>query len=112
MAVSNAQKLAKAKYQHEKRALVASEVSKEKREEYNAAASKFGISLSQLIQRGVEEFITNHAGESFSKPDKPESISANERKLLDAFAKCPEHVKPAIRKILEELATKGGGEND
>ena len=110
MAVSKAQQLAKAKYQHEKRALVASEVSKEKRDAYSAAAKSLGLSVSMLIQNGVEEFIKNHAGEKFPTEVKPESISAADRRLLESFGKCPEHVKPTLKKLIEQIA-KGGNEN-
>ena len=112
MAVSNAQKLAKAKYQHEKRALVASEVSKGKRDEYNAAAKGFGLSLSMLVQKGVEEYIKNHGGEEF-KPEKPESISAADKRLIEEFNQLPvdarKHFLQAFKAINE---SKGGGDND
>lgn len=110
MAVSNAQKLAKAKYQHEKRALVASEVSKGKRDEYNAAAKGFGLSLSMLVQKGVEEYIKNHGGELPASTPKPESISAADKRLIESFGKCPDNVKPTLKKLIEQLA-KGGKEN-
>ena len=93
---------------------IAIRVRKGKKDEYQQAADEFGLGQAEMIRLAIEYFISERRLQEF-KPfsvNKPESISANERKLLDAFAKCPEHVKPAIRKILEELATKGGGEND
>lgn len=91
---------------------VAIRVKKGKREEYQQAAENFGLGYGEMIRLAVEKFIAERSGESFTKPEKPESLSADERRLVETFAKCPEHVKPAIRKILAELATKGGEDND
>lgn len=106
MAVSNAQKLAKAKYQHEKRALIASEVSKEKCDEYKAAAAELGLSLSMLVRFGVEEFIERHGGEVVARPvsSKEDSLSKDERKLVEDFNQLPDEFKPTVRKLINQLA--------
>ena len=39
---------------------LAIEVPKGKRDEYKAAAQELGLSLSRLVQNGVEEYIRNH----------------------------------------------------
>lgn len=105
MAVSNAQRLAKAKYQHEKRALVASEVSKEKRDEYKAAAVKLGLSLSMLIQNGVEEFIERHGGEVVARsvPSKEERLSSADKRLVEEFNQLPDDIKPTVRKLIQQI---------
>lgn len=103
MTVSQAQRLAKAKYQQEKRSIVAAEVSKVKGEEYRAAAKEFGLSLAKLIQIGVEEFIKNHAGEIIQKPEV-EKLTTEERRLLKAFAKLPRNAQTNLIKTLEALS--------
>ncbi|MBR4384378.1 MAG: hypothetical protein IKP64_12580 [Selenomonadaceae bacterium] len=116
MAVSKAQQLAKDKYRTEKRDQINAEVPKGKRDEYKQAAARFGISLAQLIQNGVEEFIQNHAGEDFSEAnqltaagastvEKPgETLSREEKKLLEEFRQMPvnsqKHVRGLIRAII------------
>ena len=106
MAVSNAQRLAKAKYQHEKRALVASEVSKEKRDEYKAAAVKLGLSLSMLIQNGVEEFIERHGGEVIARPvssKEEQTLTAADKRLVEEFNQLPDEVKSTVRKLIQQI---------
>lgn len=43
------------------------EVRKGKRDAYKLAASELGLSLSMLVQRGVEEYVQNHADEDLQK---------------------------------------------
>ena len=113
MAVSNAQKLAKAKYQHEKRALVASEVSKEKCDEYKAAAAELGISLASLVRIGVEEFIERHGGGSLPAASKEERLSTADKRLVEDFKALSPKSQKALRDIISELvATKGGDDDD
>ena len=85
-------------------------VKKGKREEYRTAAEGLGLGQMELFRAAVEEFIKNHAGEKFPPEVKPESISAADRRLLESFGKCPEHVKPTLKKLIEQIA-KGGNEN-
>ena len=100
---TQAQRLAKAKYQQEKRSLVAAEVSKVKGEEYRAAAKELGLSLARLIQCGVEESIANHGGEVIQKPEA-EKLTTEERRLLMAFAKLPKDAQTNLIKTLEALS--------
>lgn len=110
MAVSQAQKLAKAKYQHEKRSIVAAEVSKEKGAEYRAKAAELGMSLSLLIQRGVESYGT--VGGEVSVPRADEKLSAEQRRLLDEFGKLPADAQKHFMKAFSAInSSKGGGDN-
>ena len=105
MAVSTAQKLAKAKYQHEKRTLIATDVSKEKGEFYRATAMELGISLSKLVQIGVEEFIQNHAGENFSvtTQSQEQRLSAADKKLIEEFNRLPAETQKALIKLIQSI---------
>ena len=109
MSVSIAQKLAKAKYQQEKRTLIATEVSKEKGEFYRTTATEFGISLSKLVQNGVEEFIQNHAGENLSlvAQNLEPKLSAADKKLVEEFNQLPVDTQKVIAKLIATInATK------
>ena len=105
MAVSTAQKLAKAKYQQEKRTLIATEVSKEKGEFYRTTATEFGISLSKLVQNGVEEFIQNHAGQNLSlvAQNSEPKLSAADKKLVDEFNQLPVDTQKALIKLIQSI---------
>ena len=105
MAVSTAQKLAKAKYQHEKRTLIATDVSKEKGEFYRATAMELGISLSKLVQISVEEFIQNHAGENFSlvAQNQEQKLSAADKKLIEEFNQLPADTQKALIKLIQSI---------
>lgn len=86
-------------------------VKKGSRDSYKQSAAKFGLSLAMLVQHGVEEYITNHSGESFTKPEKPESLSAADKKLVENFNALSPKSQKALREIISELVTKGGGDN-
>ena len=74
------------------------------RDEYKQAAARMGVSLASLVQTAVEEYIENHGGEVINRPPKPETVTATERQLLNAFAKCPDHLKPTLKKLIEQIA--------
>ena len=110
MAKSAAQKMANRRYRDKVYDQITIEVPKGKRDEYKTAAEDLQLTFKALIQNGVEEFIKNHAGEKVTLEVKPESVSAADRRLLESFGKCPEHVKPTLKKLIEQIA-KGGNEN-
>ena len=74
------------------------------REDYKQSAAELGISLAMLVQCGVEEYIKNHGGEV--APEKPESISAADKKLIDEFNQLPvdarKHFLQAFKAINED----------
>ena len=86
-------------------------IKKGSRDNYKQSAAKFGISLAMLVQNGVEEYIRNHGGEVVvpTARQETETISAEERRLIQAFGNCPDNMKPTLRKLIDQLAqTKGG----
>lgn len=87
-------------------------VKKGTRDEYKAAASEQGISLAALVQLGVEEYISNHTGGEFLPPTTTaETLTTEEKRLLAAFAKCPDNMRPTLKKLVEQVAAlvdKGG----
>ena len=106
--VTKAQRMAVAKFRAEKCDRIAADVPKGKREEYRAAAKELGLSLAKLIQYGVEEYIQNHGGEVIQKPEA-EKLTAEERRLLAAFAKLPKNAQINLIKTLEALSPKKEG---
>ena len=114
MAISNPQKLAKAKYQQEKRTLIAADVSKIKGEFYRESATKLNLSLSMLIQNGVEEYIQNRTSEVVTEKREVETLTAEQRRLLENFARLPKSTRAKFTGLLEEVAAqlKGGEDND
>ena len=121
MAVSQAQKLAKAKYQQASRTLIAADVSKVKGDLYRQSAKELNLSLSMLIQNGIDEYLQNHFGEEFVPlpTTTPENkLSADDRRLLDSAGKLTPEARKQLVKFLEILTaraatldTKGGDEN-
>ncbi len=120
MAISNAQKLAKAKYQREKRTLIAAEVSKDKGNFYRTSATELNLSLSKLIQNAVEEFIARRSTENLSLVDQaaistpaqqPEKLSTAEKNLLAEFNKLPVETQKLFLKLIQNFNaqnSKGG----
>ena len=78
-----------------------------KRDVYVSAAHEFGISVSGLVQLGVEEFIATHSDtESVKKVKATEKLSAQERRLLKAFEALPKESRALIVKLVEDFAVK------
>lgn len=110
--------LANANYRAKAYDVISTSVKKGKRDEYNAAAKELKLSLAQLIQNGVEEYIQRHGVEGYALVQagegvmpavaKPESekLSAEERRLLDAAAKFPNDTRKLFLKLVEDLAAK------
>lgn len=80
-------------------------VKKGKKEEYKQAADDFGLGQMELFRIAVEEYIQNHGGEVM-KPEKPESISAADKRLIDEFNRLPvdarKHFLQAFKAINED----------
>ena len=113
MAMSESQKLSIAKYRQEKRDRISTDVPKGKREVYNVAAKDLGLSLSMLIQNGVEEYIRNHAGESLlDKQQDKKSLSPADEKLLAEFSKLPVDARKYLLELAKIINQKGGRQND
>ena len=86
---------------------IAINVPKGKRDVYRRAAAELGLSLSVLIQKGVEEFISNNVDEDFvAKIKAEEKLSKEKQKLIAAFDKLPKDSQKIIRKLVEDFASK------
>ena len=83
-----------------------------KRDAYTAAAHSFGISISGLVQLGVEEFIATHSDEESAKKVKAcEKLSAQERRLVKAFDTLPKESRSIVLRLVEDFALKISGAN-
>ena len=86
-------------------------VRKGKREEYQQAAESLGLSFWAFLQKGVEEYISNHANEKIQLvTEKPESLSAADRRLVEEFKSLSPKNQKALREIISELVDKKGGD--
>ena len=105
MAVSNAKRIAIKKYQQEKRDRLTVDVPKGKREEYKAKAAKLGLSLSVLIQKGVETYGVNHAGQNLSAASQnlEQKLSAADKKLIEEFNRLPAETQKALIKLIQSI---------
>lgn len=87
-------------------------IPKGKRDAYTSAAHAFGISVSGLVQLGVEEFIATHSDEESAKKVKAsEKLSTQERRLLRAFDALPKESRAIVLKLVEDFALKVSGAN-
>lgn len=117
MAISPAQKLAKTKYQQDKRTLVAADVPKDKGDFYRTSARELNLSLSMLIQNGVEEYIRNHAPQAARQalqatlePTR-DTLTVDEKTALNNLNRLPVKVQKAVLKLIAEIGDsqpKGG----
>ena len=88
------------------------DVPKGKRDVYVSAAHEFGISISGLIQLGVEEFIATHAdNESVKKVKAHEKLSSQERRLVKAFETLPKESRSIVLRLVEDFALKVSAAN-
>ena len=115
MAVSRAQKMAKEKYRSEKRDQMTIEVPKGKRNAYKAIAAELGISLSMLIQNGVESLAGRCMGEDFTAAIKPEAekLTTEQKRLVEEFNQLPVDAQKYLIKFVRAIndQSKGGGNN-
>jgi len=97
-------------------------IKKGKRDEYKQAAAQQGMSLAAfltraadlLVQYGVEDF-ANHAATDAESPAQvaAEKLSADERRLVEEFAKLPADAQKHFLKAFAAVnSSKGGGGND
>lgn len=86
-------------------------VKKGKRDEYRTAAENLGLGQMEMIRAAIEEYIQNHTGGEFVPTTTAETLTAEEKRLLSAFAKCPDNMRPTLKKLVEQVAAlvdKGG----
>lgn len=104
MTVSEAKRLAIAKYRQEKRDQLAVDVPKGKRDEFKAKAAALGISLAQLIQRAVETYggELNHTQPAQIVDELPK-LTGDEKHLVDAFNNLSPKAQKALLKFLDAL---------
>lgn len=109
MAISEAQRLAITKYRSEKRDQISVDVPKGKRDAYKRIAAELNLSLSMLIQNGVEGYATNHAGEVITPTPAPvpvgDKLTSEQRRLLATADNLPHDARKQLVKFLESLVT-------
>lgn len=117
MARTEGEKISRYKYESKAYDQILLKVKKGKREEYKTAAAERGLGQMEMIRAAIEEYISNHAGAVPATTPTPaaETLTADEKQLLAAFAKCPENMRPTLKKLVEQVAAlvdeKGGDSN-
>lgn len=86
-------------------------VPKGKRDLYKLGAEFLDLSLSALIQNAVEDYLESHWGKSPAKVEKPVAeeklkLSAEERRLLENFAKLPKSVQKKFAGLIKDFAAR------
>ena len=106
MSRTEGQKISRQKYESKAYDQILIKVRKGKREEYKDAAEKLGLGQMELFRTAVEEYIKKHGGEVVvpAARQETETISVEERRLIQAFGNCPDNMKPTLRKLIEQLA--------
>lgn len=89
-------------------------VKKGTRDEYKQSAAEMGISLAVLIQNGVEEYISNHAGEKppFVLTTLKNKLSTEDKRLLDSAGKLTPDARKQLVKFLEILTARAATISD
>lgn len=85
MSVSAAHMRATKKYREKTYDTIGFDVPKGKREEFKGKAAKLGFSLAKFLFVAAESYNEDHSAEPFTKPEKPEPLSADERRLVEEF---------------------------
>ena len=102
--VSEAKRAANEKYRREKRDQLAVDVPKGKRDAYKLMAAELGLSLSMLIQNGVEYYAWRRAGGSLPVSSKEEqTLTVADKRLVEDFNLLPDEVKPTVRKLIQQI---------
>ena len=114
MKLADEQAAAVEKFRAKKFDRVTVNVPKGKRDAYKLGAEILELSLSQLVQTAVEEYLENHWGEVPATPAKVEkrvveeklTLSAAERRLLENFAKLPKSVQKKFAGLIKDFAAR------
>ena len=101
-------KTKKQEYQDANFDRLAIRIKKVLREEYRQAAEDFGLSLRELVQSGIEMYISERTGEEFSRKITPpaEKISSADKKIIDTVNSLPPESKKALLKFLDTLVSE------
>ena len=88
-------------------------VKKGKQVAYTEAAAALGIGRMEMFRRAVDEFIANHAAETYggelnhTQPaqivDTSPRLTGDEKKLIDAFNNLSPEAQKALLKFLDAL---------
>ena len=101
---SKAQLMALAKFKQEKRDTLTIDLPKGSKDGYKKSAAGFGISLTKLIQAGIEEYIQNHGGEVPTVTQQSEQkLSPEQRRLVEEFNRLPPDVQKSIIKMIQAI---------
>ena len=114
MSKTTPQKLAQAKYDQKSYDQILIKVRKGKRDEYKNAAETLGLGQMELFRTAVEEYIQNRTSEVVTEKREVETLTAEQRRLLENFARLPKSTRTKFTGLLEEVAAqlKGGEDND
>ena len=119
---SKPQLLAAAKYRQENCDQLAVDIPKGKKALYKQAAAEMGLSLTALIQNGVEGFVNERCEGFFQRENfspitqnvaSTEKLSANEKRLVEEFNQLPVETQKALLKLVKTIneQSKGGVQN-
>ena len=102
---SKAQLMALAKFKQEKRDTLTIDLPKGSKDGYKKSAAGFGISLTKLIQAGIEEYIQNHGGEvpNVITRQPEQKLSPEQRRLVEEFNRLPPDVQKSIIKMIQAI---------
>ena len=87
-------------------------VKKGKQVAYTATAAALGIGRMEMFRRAVDEFIQNHAAETYGElnhtqpaqiVDTSPRLTGDEKKLIDAFNNLSPEAQKALLKFLDAL---------
>ena len=85
---------------------------KGKGSEYTATAAALGIGRMEMFRRAVDEFIQNHAAETYGELNHTQTaqiidasprLTGDEKKLIDAFNNLSPEAQKALLKFLDAL---------
>ncbi len=94
---SEAKKISVKIYQQEKCDRITADIPKGKRDEYKAKAANLGLSLSMLIQRGVESY------GNLSEQNSPDKLTTEQKIFVDEFSKLPADIQKHFLKVFKAI---------
>ena len=98
--VTNAKRIANKKYRAKTYDTIGFDVPKGKRDEFKAKAAKLGLSLSMLIQRGVESYGEPSAS---NLPEQTQQLTTEQKIFDDEFSKLPADIQKHFLKVFKAI---------
>lgn len=113
MAITESQKVSKARYRKLKRDSLFVEIPKGKKAAYRQVADELGLSMAFLVQNAVEEYARTHANDVPVFPQTAEDfLTERENLLIERFGQLPDKTQLDFLHLMADFIEPFGAQDE